>query len=202
VTRQVAIIVEGATEKSLTPVLAAFLAARLQSTQRPKLRFTPTDGRIPKGDLLRREVERLLLSHDAVIALTDVYTGSEPRDFETPTEAIAKMKGWVGNNPRFHPHAAQYEFESWLLPFWPQVRRLSGTTRQSPSMTPESVNHNKPPSVYLEEEYRTGKKRAYRKVEDAAAILRGQDLTIAAAACPELKAFLNTILALSGGSPL
>jgi hypothetical protein len=38
----------------------------------------------------------------------------------------------------------------------------------------------------------------YSKVRDAARILRGKDLTIAAAKCPELKAFLNTILELCG----
>ncbi len=201
-TARIALLVEGSTEKALAPALAQFLATRLQSIEKPRLRFIPTDGRLPKGDVLRREVERLLLSHDAVIALTDVYTGSEPRDFLMATDAITKMRGWVGNNPQFYPHAAQYEFEAWLFPFWPRVRTLTGTTRQSPSMTPESVNHNKPPSAYLEEAYRTGKKRAYRKVSDATAILRGQDLEVSAKACPELKAFLNTILTLSGGSPL
>jgi hypothetical protein len=202
VTRQIAIMVEGATEMAFRPTLTKFLAVRLQPIERPRLRFVPMDGRIPKGDLLRREVERLLVGHDAVIALTDVYTDSDPRDFLTATDAIARMRGWVDNNPRFHPHAAQYEFEAWLLPFWPQVRKLTGTTLQSPSMTPESVNHNKPPSAYLKEAYRTSKKRAYRKVEDAVAILRNQDLANSANACPELKAFLNTILTLSGGSPL
>jgi hypothetical protein len=202
VTGRIAIIVEGATEKALRPALIEFLTARLPPNEMPRLRFVPMDGRIQKADVLRRQVERLVANHDAVIALTDVYTGSKPIDFLTSADAIAEMRGWVGNNPLFHPHAAQYEFEAWLLPFWPQVRRLTGTTRQSPSSTPESVNHNKPPSMYLEEAYRTGKKRAYRKVEDAAAILRGQDLAVSAAACPELKAFLNTILTLSGGSPL
>ena len=201
-TDRIAIIVEGATEKALKPVLIEFLAARLPPIEMPRLRFVPMDGSIQKGDVLRRYVELLLAKHDAVVALTDVYTGSEPRDFLTASDAITKMHGWVRNNPQFYPHAAQYEFEAWLLPFWPQGRKLTGTTRRSPSPNPESVNHNKPPSMYLEEAYRTGKKRAYRKVDDDAAILRGQDLAVSAAACPELKAFLNTILTLSGAPPL
>ena len=37
------------------------------------------------------------------------------------------------------------------------------------------------------------------KTSDADRILRGEDLLVAANACPELKAFLNTILKLCGG---
>jgi hypothetical protein len=40
------------------------------------------------------------------------------------------------------------------------------------------------------------------KPRDALRILKGNDLAVAVAACPELKAFLNTIIALSGGAAL
>jgi hypothetical protein len=202
VTKHIAIIVEGATEKAFKHSLDDFLATHLAANQRPTLKFVAKDGRLPKGDLLKRDVDRLLEEYDDVIALTDVYTGTNPRDFDNATDAKAKMRQWVGDSPHFHSHAAQYEFEAWLLPFWPQVRKLSGTSRQTPSRSPETVNHNKPPSRFLDEAYRTGRKRAYRKTVDGTAILRGQDLAVSAAACPELKAFLNTILTLSGGSPL
>ena len=201
-TGRIAIIVEGATEKAFKHCLEEFLARHLAATQRPTLKFVAKDGRVPKGDLLKRDVERLLEEYDDVIALTDVYTGSDPRDFDNAMDAKAKMRQWVGHSPHFHPHAAQYEFEAWLLPFWPQVRKLSGTSRQTPSPSPETVNHNKPPSRFLDEAYRTGRKRAYRKTQDGVAILRNQDLAVSAAACPELKAFLNTIFTLSGGPPL
>jgi len=47
--------------------------------------------------------------------------------------------------------------------------------------------------------FRTGSKgKRYVKPRDAQANLRHQDLAIAANACPELKAFLNTILVLCG----
>lgn len=197
-TKRIAIIVEGTTEEVFKQSLDNLLTARLTDARKPTLRFVAKDGRIPKGDLLKRDVTRLLTNHDDVIVLTDVYTGSDPRDFETAEDAKAKMRQWVGDNPRFRPHAAQYEFEAWLLPYWSQVRRLSGTNRQSPSRSPETVNHNKPPSMFLDQAYQTGKKRAYRKTLDGIAILRNQDLAISAAACPELKAFLNTILSLSG----
>ena len=78
------------------------------------------DGRIPKDDRLKRIVERKLNASkhpaDAVIALTDVYTGNG--DFSDAANAKAQMKKWVGKEPRFYPHAAQYDFEAWLLPYW------------------------------------------------------------------------------------
>ena len=45
-------------------------------------------------------------------------------------------------------------------------------------------------------------RRAYSKTRDAGRILDGKDLTVAAKKCPELKAFLNTILTLSGAECL
>jgi len=68
---------------------------------------------------LRRHVDRLLRTGrtpaDAVIALTDVYTGTG--DFRDAEDAKTKMWEWVGENTKFFPHAAQYEFEAWLIPF-------------------------------------------------------------------------------------
>jgi len=170
----------------------------------PKLKFFPEDGRIPTGDKLKRDVERLLAKdHDAVIALTDVYTGSKPPEFSDAADAKAKMRQWVGLEPRFYPHAAQYEFEAWLLPYRSRIRKLSGNDRNLPSQNPETVNHDKPPAEHLADLFRTGSnKRAYSKTRDDAAILRGKDLAVSIAACPELKALVNTILSLSSGLPL
>src|SRR5262249_25958622 len=114
----------------------------------PKLDPFPYDGRLPSGDKLRRVVERLLADGkypaDAVIALTDVYTGSH--DFVDAADAKTKMGAWVGPNNRFYPHAAQYDFEAWLLPFWSEIQKLAGHNRTAPSGAPETVNHNNPPS--------------------------------------------------------
>ncbi len=201
-TVSIAIIVEGASEAALDQSLRRFLAARLPEG-RPRIRFYPEDGRIPKGERLQRDVDRLLRRHDAVIALTDVYTGPSSREFESARHARASMRSWVGPEPRFHPHAAQYEFEAWLLPYWNVIQDRAGSKRQAPSANPESVNHDRPPSIRLGEVFRAGAKgRTYSKTRDATAILKDQDLTIAANACPELKSFLNTILTLSGGELL
>jgi hypothetical protein len=84
----------------------------------PHLDFFPFDGRIPKEEKLRRTVQNLLrngkVPSDAVIALTDVYTGT--KDFVDAADAKRKMREWVGSNDKFYPHAAQYDFEAWLLP--------------------------------------------------------------------------------------
>jgi hypothetical protein len=113
------------------------------------------------------------------------------------------MQAWVGNHNNFHPHAAQHDFEAWLLPFWSDIQALAGHKKGAPAGPPEAVNHSRPPSYYIREIFRVGPRReAYSKARDAARILRGKDLTESANKCPELKAFLNTILTLSGAEPL
>ena len=143
-----------------------------------------------------RDVARLLSGKsaaDAVIALTDVYTGSQ--DFADAQDAKQKMQAWVGDEPRFYPHVALHDFEAWLLPYWSDIQKIAGSSRAPPGPNPEAVNHGKPPAHRLQEVFRTGSKgKTYVKPRDAARILRDQDLTVAARACPELKEFLNTLL--------
>jgi hypothetical protein len=163
----------------------------------PKLKFIPHDGRIPKADKLKRIIENLLVKDDfdAVIALTDVYTGTN--DFQDGADAKAKMREWVGNNPNFYPHVAQYDFEAWLLPYWSRIKDLAKSNKSSPAGLPEKVNHGNPPSYRIKEIFETGKcKRSYNKIRDGARILKGQDLMVSINQCPELKAFINTILEL------
>ena len=77
---RIAIIVEGKTEVVFRRHLQAFIETQLEGKKMPTLDFVPYDGRIPTGAKLRRVVENLLSDKkqpaDAVIALTDVYTGS------------------------------------------------------------------------------------------------------------------------------
>jgi hypothetical protein len=113
------------------------------------------------------------------------------------------MRQWVGQNPSVHPHVAQHDFEAWLLPYWSEIQKLAGHNRNAPAGLPESINHNRPPSYHLKEIFRIGRCRDdYSKPRDANRILRNKDLSVAAARCPELKAFLNTIITLSGGTPI
>lgn len=200
---KIALLVEGNTEKAFLPHLRAFLAGRLAGKM-PRLILRKYDGPIPKERKLRVTVENLLNAQDradAVIALTDVYTGKD--DFANAADAKAKMRIWVGPNDRFHPHAAQHDFEAWLLPYWSEIQKVAGHNKNAPPGPPESVDHNRPPSYHISEIFEIGKRRdSYSKVRDATIILRNQDLAVAAAACPELRAFLNTIIKLSGGQPI
>ncbi len=193
----IAVLVEGKTESAFKPTLQNFLKPRLQ--QMPRLRFIPYDGRIPKETKLRRIVENLLDTHDAVIALTDVYTGTE--DFTDASDAKTKMGAWAGHNPKFYPHAAQYDFEAWLLPYWSTIQELAKHKKTAPSGPPEQVNHSNPPSYRIKEIFELGKNRdSYIKPRDAKRILEKNDLLVSTRECPELKAFLNTILSLCGGA--
>lgn len=200
---RIAILAEGQTEKAFRPHLIAFLRGKLAGNM-PKLDMFLYNGRIPIGEALRRVVENLLSGQqaaDAVIALTDVYTGTN--DFQSAADAKAKMSQWTGQNASFHPHVAQHDFEAWLLPYWDEIQKLAGHNRNAPAGAPETVNHNRPPSYHVREIFRIGKCRDnYIKPRDANRILRNKDLAVAAARCPELKAFLNTIITLSGGAQI
>lgn len=200
---KIIIIVEGETEKAFMPHLREFLKTRLDKKM-PKLVSHLCHGRIPTNSKLKRIVEKYLVESknkvDAVIALSDVYTGTG--EFEGAQDAKQKMRKWVGDNPQFHPHVALHDFEAWLLPYWKEIQSLAGHNRHAPD-SPEKINHDKPPASLISEVFRTGNKgRDYVKPRDANRILKGKDLTIAAMACPELKEFLNTILKLSGGKTL
>jgi hypothetical protein len=201
---RIVLMVEGQTEKVFVPILREFLKSSLGGNM-PRLDVLVYDGRIPKEGKLKGKV-RLLLNDrrqpaDAVIALTDVYTGTD--DFSDAADAKAKMRDWVGDESRFFPHAAQHDFEAWLLPYWEAIKRLSGTVRSPIPGPPEQVNHHQPPAHRLKEIFRLGSKgRDYIKTRDAARILRDQDLMVAINACPELKALVNTILGQCGGATI
>ena len=202
---KITVIIEGKTEKAFMPYLREYLKSRLIGNM-PKLDPLPYDGRIPKEDKLRRVVMNSLSgprASDHVIALTDVYTGSQPPDFRDATDAKSKMREWVGPEERFHPHAAQYDFEAWLLPYWPTIQRLAGHNKAAPPGNPETVNHINPPSYRIKEIFEIGGCRdSYVKPRDAGRILRENDLSVALDRCRELKAMVNTVLSVCEGTPI
>jgi hypothetical protein len=195
---KIAIIVEGKTEKAFMRYLQAYLEKHL-ANRMPKIMPHCYDGRIPKEDKLKRVVENLLVGKNAadyVIALTDVYTGTA--DFKDAADAKAKMRKWAGDEPRFYPHAAQHDFEAWLLPYWDTIQKLAGHNKKAPSGNPEAVNHDKPPAYHIKEIFEAGNCRdSYVKPRDAGRILRENDLSIAINQCAELRAFVETIVSLS-----
>jgi hypothetical protein len=201
---KIVIIVEGETERVFLPFLRKFLNTRLKNNM-PKIHIHLYRGRIPKQDQLMRIVNNHLSgkgSADYVIALTDVYTGSALHEFENAADAKAKMKSWAGNESRFFPHAAQYEFEAWLLTYWETIQKLANHNMSPPGANPENVNHDRPPSYWIREIFRKGKRGGnYIKTRDAGRILRENENNFLATInkCPELKALVNTILGICGG---
>ena len=200
---KISLIVEGRTEKAFIPHLRRFLEAPL-AVRMPNLHVSSYDGPIPTDEKLKRRVNILLSGRNAadhVIALTDVYTGQNK--FADAADAKRKMRAWVGPESRFHPHAAQYDFEAWLLPYWRRIQDLAGHNQSPPGGNPESVNDMNPPSRRIIEIFRRGAGRDdYVKARDANRILQGQDLGIAIEQCSELKDLVNTILHVCGGEPI
>ena len=112
--------------------------------------------------------------------------------------------GLPSPNNQVFVHAAQYELEAWLIPYWPWIQQLALSQRPKPSKTPEQINNQNPPSKLLSELWRTGgrKSKSYNKVLHLPKILEGQDLEHASKECPTLKSFLNRLLTLSGAPAL
>lgn len=200
---RVILLVEGQTERAFLPVLRGYLNQRL-SGRMPKLDPWPYHGLIPTHEKLRRVVQDALTKRpvaDAVISLTDVYTGQA--GFVDAADAKAKMREWAGNNERFFPHVAQHDFEAWLLPYWETIQKLAKHNMAAPSGQPERVNHGRPPAERIKEIFERGKCRdSYVKPRDALRILKENDLSVAVEACPELKALVNTIVGLAGGEKI
>ena len=162
------------------------------------LRFNKQDGAVPSGEKLRKLVDNELLDADtlAVVVLKDMYA-----EFRGVTAETAKASIWkdAGSSPKVHAHVARHDFEAWLLPYWNVILGRISNVQKPWGDHPEDVNDDDPPAHRLQGLYHLAKpkSRRYKKPSEAAAILRGQDLAVAAGRCPELKAFLNTLLRLS-----
>ncbi len=203
---KITLLVEGKTEKVFLPHLRKYLSTHLDKDSMPHIVPFVCDGGIPTKDKLMRTVQTLFTGKspsDIVIALTDVYTGHKPPLFNDAADAKSKMRAWVGVEPRFHPHAAQYDFEAWLLPYWSTIQKLAIHDRKAPGGNPESVNHEKSPAYHIKEIFRIGKRGdAYIKTRDAARILKDNTLDKAVEQCFELKDLINTILSACGGKTI
>lgn len=205
---KIIIMVEGETEGAFKAKLLEFIKREFiekgHLARMPNLQFRKSDGGVPTHDKLKRAVERFLGGNDPaahVIWLTDVYIDKrDPHKYwKTADEAKAKARDWVGDEPKFHPHAALHDFEAWLLPYWDSIKKHARSNARSPRGAPETINHTTCPADVIKNVYLTGgKKKAYSKVQDSMAILRDQDLMVAIRACPELRAFVHTILRCAG----
>ena len=87
--------------------------------------------------------------------------------------------------------------------FWSTIQKLAKHNKSAPTGAPEQVNHYNPPSYRIKEIFESGKcDRIYSKIRDAQRIRKENDLMVAINVCPELKAFINTILLLCEGDSI
>jgi len=196
----IVLLVEGKTEAALKRHLKRFLDRRAEAEEHPKVALRTKDIMTLNESRLRRRIRLELCDSQvsAVIGLIDVY----PR-FSSATEAKDYLRRAADGNSGFFAHAAQYEVEAWLLPYWEAICKRVGVDRAAPGAQPEQVDLIHPPSHRLVELYRLARpRREYTKTIEMAAILEGEDLTIAANLCPEFKSLLNTLLRLGGLEPL
>lgn len=197
----IVLMVEGDTEAALKVHLKAFLDRRAELEGKPRVRLeTRPEVAHTKGQF-RGRVRRELATPGvtAVVALIDVFP-SYPDASAAKTDLAEK----AGNATGFYAHAAQYDVEAWLLPFWGDICRRVGVAQKAPGNHPEQVDQTKPPAYHLQELYRLAKPnpRKYKKPTEMYAILRNKDLLTIAHQCPEFKAFINTLLTLSDLAPV
>jgi hypothetical protein len=196
----IVLLVEGDTEAALKQHLKAFLDKRARAAGQPRVRLQ-TRGEVnlaPHKFKHRVKLELRAPSVTAVVGLIDVF----PR-FQDAAQAKVHL-AQLADHPGFYAHAAQFDVEAWLLPYWDDICRRVGVHQAPPGSNPEAVNHVNPPAYRLQELYRRAKPRPrkYVKTTEMFDILQGKDLTVAASRCPEFKALLNTLLTLSDLEPL
>ena len=190
----IVLLVEGETETALKGKLKAFLDERAEAEGKPKVALRTKDIMTLNRNRLCRRVSLELRDPKvtAVVGLIDVYP-----NFDSANDAKQFLRTAVGNEPRFYAHAAKFDVEAWLMPYWDFICRRLGVQKARPGANPEEVNRDHPPSKRLSELYRIARPpRKYVKPIEMAAILRNQNLTVAADQCPELKSLLNTLLTL------
>lgn len=199
----IVLLVEGDTEVALKGHLKRFLDGRAAVAQKPRVRLETRQNVVNESpERIRGRVERELRRPGvvAVVALIDAYPRFSRRE-EPATAAKRYLREAVGENPRFHPHVALYDVEAWLLPYWDDIRSAVGGRLSRPGGNPEEVDGQNPPSHRLKQLYESAGKR-YVKTIEMNRLLEGKDLTVAAGQCPEFRAFLNTLLELSGLEPI
>ncbi len=199
---KIAFIVEGESEKLFLSSIRGFLQARCEPGKLPRLVARPLNSNVPpRSQLLKLIRKEFNDSVDFVIVLTDVKGRNQYKDANDAIQQIeTSLKGLPQLNKQVFVHAAQYEIEAWLIPFWPRIQSIFRSTAKKPRINPEQINHDKPPSKLLSEVARTSRSRKYSKTLHLETILKDQDLAIAANECPGLKALLNRILELSGAN--
>lgn len=196
---RVVVLCEGRTEAALQKGLHDFINQRTTSSTRLGI-----DLKSLGGSVFRKKLGSLVSLHASdddvcgIIALTDVYP-----DFKNAAEAKQELRRRVSevDTDKFRAHAAQFETEAWIIPFWEEIAKSLGVSSRAPGANPEQVNNENPPSSHLKRLYARAK-QTYEKPIDGPKWLSADRLEHAASRCPELKLFLNSILEYAGAETL
>ena len=191
----IVLLVEGSTEKTLTDKLKEYLDQQAELAGRPRVALRAGKIKSTEPHALGQQIKLQLQTQNtaAVIGLIDVFPHFS--DAQAARTFLRQAAERAGVTQHFYPHAAQYDVEAWLLPYWDDICRRIAVRQGAPGGNPEMVDSIRPPSYRLKELYqRAGRK--YVKTLEMPAILKGKDLSVAAHACFELKSLLNTLLQL------
>ena len=192
----VVLLVEGSTEKTLTDKLKEHLDQRAESRGLPRVALRAVKIKSIEPHALGQQIRLQLQTQNTtdVVGLIDVFPHFT--DALAAKTFLREAAERAGVNQHFYPHAAQYDVEAWLLPYWNDICRRIGVKQGPPGGNPEMVDSVRPPSYRLKELYQRVERR-YVKTIEMPAILKGKDLSIAADVCAELKGLLNTLFLLS-----
>ncbi len=192
----IVILVEGSTEKTLTDKLKEYLDRQAELAGSPRIAVRARKIKSTEPQALGQQIRLQLQTQNTtdVVGLIDVFPHFT--DAQAAKTFLRQAAERAGVMQHFYPHAAQYDVEAWLLPYWDDICRRIGVREGPPGGNPEMVDNVRPPSYRLKELYQRAGRR-YIKTIEMPAILKGKDLGIAANACVELKSLLNTLFRLS-----
>jgi hypothetical protein len=201
--RKIVVMAEGATEKAALPWVKHFLDVR--AGDRPKIRLETNifNGALGESEV-RGRAEKFLSKPDVigVIALLDLYPQFKGVDLVSAKNTV---RSWMPEDPRCYVHFAKHDFEAWLLVGWDAIVKQSGAKSgfKPWGAWPEQINHDNPPAHRLADLFNRGQpQRKYKKPIDGKKLFEQLDLVEVAKACPEFKAFLNTLLSLAAYAPI
>lgn len=149
----IVLLVEGSTEKAFTDKVKEFLDQRAQATGHPRVALRAGKIKSIESQAFGQQVKLQLQTQNttAVVGLIDVFPGFVDASAAKMFQRQAVQKAGVAQG--FFAHAAQFDVEAWLLPYWDDICRRVGVKQGTPGGNPEWVDSVRPPSYRLKELY-------------------------------------------------
>ena len=143
----IVLLVEGSTEKTLTDTLKEYLDRRAESMGRPRVALRAVKIKSTEPHALGQQIRlHLQTQHTTdVVGLIDVFPHFT--NAQAAKSFLREAAEHAGVRQHFHPHAAQYDVEAWLLPYWDDICRRIGVKQGPPGGNPEMVDDLKHPRI-------------------------------------------------------